>query len=199
MTSIENAVNIFKSNQGIMRMSGALVSGITRETLYKMLEQEIIVRLERGLYSLADGTELENPDLITVSLKMPNAIICLVSALSLHDLTTQIPHAIDVGIHYKSRVSTITSPPIRVFRFSGKAFTDGIDVQSIDGKEIKIFNKEKTICDCFKFRDRIGVDIAKEALKTYVETGKYSVERLLMYADMCKVKTIVGSYLEALL
>ena len=180
-------------------MSMAIESGISRKTLYKMLEQEIIIKLERGLYSLANGPHLGNPDIITVSIKIPNGIICLVSALSIHNLTTQIPHAIDVGIYFKSRISKIVSPPVRIFRFSGKAFIDGIDTKKMDGKKINIFNKEKTICDCFKFRDRIGVDIAKEALKTYIETGKYSVEKLLMYAEICKVSTIVKSYLEALL
>lgn len=199
MDNIENAIKIFNAHQGIMRMSGAIKFGISRKTLYKMVEQEIIIKLERGLYSLSNGPQLGNPDIITVSIKVPKGIICLVSALVVHNLTTQIPHGIDVGIHYKSRISKMISPPLRIFRFSGDAFTEGIETIKMDGKEINVFNREKTICDCFKFKDRIGIDIAKEALKSYIETGKYSVEKLLKYADICKVKTIVKSYLEALL
>jgi predicted transcriptional regulator of viral defense system len=196
--TVERAVEIFKKHGGILQTSMALGKGIHPRTLYGMRDDGIIERLCQGTYRLSDLPPLSNPDLTTVSLKIPKGVICLISALSFHEITTEIPHAIYVAIQRRSKCPQIDYPPVRVFQFSGKAFSEGIQTHRIDGKEVKIYCPEKTIVDCFKYRNKIGMNVPLEALKFYWKRKRPDLSKLLHFASICRVSNIMRPYLETL-
>ncbi|RLS59370.1 MAG: transcriptional regulator [Planctomycetota bacterium] len=135
----------------------------------------------------------------TVALKIPNGVLCLISALAWHELTTQIPHEICVAIPRGAEPPRLSYPPVRHFWFSGPAYSEGIETHAVDGVPVRIYSREKTLADCFKHRNRIGLDTVLEALKAYRQQGRVNVESLLHYADICRVKRIIRPYLEAVL
>lgn len=197
--AVEKAVALFEANGGVLRMADALRAGIHRNTLYSMFEQGIVERLCRGLYRLSDAQPLGNPDLVTVAKKVPDGVICLVSALAYHELTTQIPHEIHVAISRNSEPPRLDYPPVRVYRFSGKAFSEGIERPLVDIVPVGIYDREKTLADCFKYRNKIGMDTVLESLHLYRDQRRIDVDALLHYASICRVTEIIRPYLESIL
>lgn len=195
----KKARNIFRRHGGVLRMSEALYAGIHRRMLYSMLETGIIEQLSRGLYRLADLPPLGNPDLVSISLKIPNGVISLISALAYHEITTQVPHEVYVALERGTEPPRLGHPPIRVFWFSRQAFTFGIQTHKIDGVPVRIYSPEKTIADCFKYRNKIGLDIAIEALKLHRERKRFKRDDLVKFSQVCRVGKIMRPYLEALL
>ncbi|MFC2172289.1 type IV toxin-antitoxin system AbiEi family antitoxin domain-containing protein [Acidobacteriota bacterium] len=196
---LDNAKKIFRQHGGVLRMSKAIDSGINRHTLYSMLDAGIVERLSRGLYRLADLPPLGNPDLTTVALKIPDGVFCLISALAFHQITTQIPHEIYVALARDSRPPRLEYPPIRTFWFAQKAFSVGIETHEVDGVSLRVYSPEKTVADCFKYRNRIGIDVALEALKLYRERKQLDVTQVIYFARVCRVEKVMRPYLEALL
>ena len=180
-------------------MADAVRAGIHRNTLQRMVDSEILIRESRGLYRLADGPDLENPDLVTVTAKVPKGVICLISALSIHELTTQIPHEVYLAISRSATPPQIDYPPVRSFRFSGKAFTEGVERINFDGFEVPVYCREKTIADCFKYRNQMGLDTVIEAIKFYSAQPNRDVGKLMEYASVCRVATKIRPYLESIL
>ena len=195
----KDAVALFQSHGGILRTAEALRLGIHPRTLYAMRDSGVLERLSRGLYRLADLPPLSNPDLVTVALKVPRAVICLASALAFHELTTQIPHVVDVALHGRTARPRLDYPPLRVFRFSGPAWTEGVETHQIDDVSVRIYGPEKSVADSFKYRRKIGLDIALEALKLYRQHPGFDVSRLMHYARICRIENLIRPYLEALL
>jgi predicted transcriptional regulator of viral defense system len=183
----------------MLRMAQALRAGIHRRTFYAMRDAGVIEQISRGLYRLVDTPPLGNPDLVTVALKVPRGVICLLSALSFHELTTQIPHKVYVAIARDAEPPRIDHPPVRSFRFSGRAFTEGVETHELDGVPVRVYSREKTLADCFKYRNKIGLDTTLEALKLYKEQGRMSVDALMRFAEVCRVSRVMRPYLEALL
>jgi predicted transcriptional regulator of viral defense system len=198
-TTAEEAVALFRQHGGMLRTSEALRLGIHPRTLYALRDAHVLEQLARGLYRLVDLPPLTNPDLVTVALKIPQGVVCLVSALAFHELTTQIPHAVDVALESGSTRPRLAFPPVRVFWFSGPAWSEGIEVHQLDNTPIRIYGPEKSVADAFKFRRKLGLDLALEALKAYRRRPEFDVGRLLHYADVCRVEQIMSPYLEALL
>jgi predicted transcriptional regulator of viral defense system len=197
--STEDAITLFQRHGGTLRTSEALRLGVHPRTLYAMRDSGVLEQLSRGLYRLAELPPLANPDLVTVALKVPQAVICLVSALAFHELTTQIPHTVDVALHNGATRPTLDYPPLRVFWFSGPAWSEGIETYRVDEVPVRIYNPEKSVADSFKYRRKIGLDLALEALKLYRRGEKVDVGRLLHYARICRVERVMRPYLEALL
>ncbi|WP_138431928.1 type IV toxin-antitoxin system AbiEi family antitoxin domain-containing protein [Fodinibius saliphilus] len=195
---IDEAVRLFKKQGGILRTSEAEDLGIHNRTLYKMLEEGYVNKLERGVYKLADADMLSNPDLAIVAKKVPKARVCLISALDFHDMTTEIPHAVHIAIPRTNRDPKLDYPPVKTYRFSGESLTKGIESHKIDGVEVQVYSPAKTIADCFKFRNKIGLDIAMEALEEGIKRDKASYSDILKYAEICRVKTVIKPYLEAI-
>ena len=152
----------------------------------------------RGIYRLAKLPPISNPDLVTVAIRSPHAVICLISALAHHDITTQIPHHVSLAIPKDSRPPSIDYPPVQVHKFSGEAYTSGIEEHLLDGVRVKVYSPEKTIVDCFKFRNKIGMDVAVEALKLYKTRMKFNLSELLHHAKICRMERVMRPYLEAL-
>lgn len=174
-------------------------AGIHPRTLYALRDEGVVNRISRGVYRLAELGPMQNPDLIVISARVPNGVLCLISALSFHQLTTQVPHQVWVALPRGAEPPRVEFPPTRVLWFSGGAFSEGIKTHWIDGQELKVYGPEKTLADCFKFRNKIGLDVAIEALKLYWQAGKVRVDDLVHYADVCRVRKVMGPYMEAIL
>ncbi len=187
---------IFRKHGGQLRMSEAIAHGITRYMLYSLRDKGVIEQVSRGIYRLVELPPISNPDLVTVSLRFPNAVICLVSALAHHDITTQIPHYVSVAVPRNSRIPSLDFPPIQTHRFSSEAYKSGIEEHLIDGVSIKVYSPEKTLADCFKFRNKIGMDVVLEALKLYKTRKQFILGELLKYAKVCRVEKVMRPYLE---
>lgn len=199
MTNSEKkAISIIKGKGSIIRTREALKLGIHQRTLYRLYNRGLLVQLTRGVYQLADKP-ISNPDLITIGARVPQAVICLISALSFHNITTQIPHAVYLAIPKDTTPPSIENPPLSVHKFSGKAFTEGVEKHTIDGVSIKIYSAEKTLADCFKYRNKIGLDICIEALKLYKARRKLQINDMIKYAKICRVYNIMIPHLTSIL
>lgn len=203
-TKLENAAlakarKVFRKHGGILRMANAVQAGVHRNTLYAMRDAGIIEQLSRGLFRLADAPPLANPDLVAVARRAPRGVVCLISALALHDLTTQIPHEVWLAVPRDSEPPRVDYPPIRVFRFANQAFVAGVETRDMDGTKIRVYSREKTLADCFKYRNKIGLDTAVEALKRYKQQGRINGDAIMRYAQTCRVANVMRPYLEAVL
>lgn len=197
--SQQQAIELFREQGGILRTSEALKLGIHPRTLYALRDAGVLERLARGLYRLAEMPPPAHPDLVTVALKVPQAVICLLSALAYHELTTQIPHAVYVALERGSEVPRLDYPPLRIFWFSGPAWSGGIETQALDDVPVRMYDPAKSVADALKYRHRIGLDVALEALKLYRQHPAFDVSELLRYARVCRVEKVMVPYLEALL
>jgi len=198
-TAAEEAISLFREQGGTLRTSEALRFGIDPRMLYTLRDAGTVEQLARGLYRLADLPPLSNPDLIITAHKVPQCVVCLVSALAHHELTTQIPHAVHLALESGSRRPRLSFPPVRVFWFSGPAWSEGVEVHLLDGTPVRIYGPEKSVADAFKFRRKLGLDLAIEALKVHRTRPGFDVNRLLHYARVCRVEQVMSPYLEALL
>jgi predicted transcriptional regulator of viral defense system len=193
------AVKIFKNHGGILRTAQALKAGIHPGTLYAMRDSGTLEVISRGVFRLSDSPPLGNPDLVTVATRVPSGVICLISALAFYELTTQIPHEVHVALPRGAEEPRLDYPPIKTYRFTGEAFTTGVDVHVLDGVSIRIYSPEKTLADCFKFRNKLGLDTVVEAIRFYRERRSLKVDDLIRYATVCRVNKIMRPYLEAIL
>lgn len=190
---------IFQAHGGQLRMSEAIRHGISRYMLYNMRDKGIIEPVSRGIYRLVLLPPISNPDLVTVSLRFPNAVICLISALSYHGMTTLIPHVISLAVPRDARMPSLDSPPVQAYKFSEAAFNAGIETHTIDAVMVRIYSPEKTLADCFKYRNKLGMDVVMEALKRYKSDKSFKLDELLQYARVCRVEKVMKPYLEATL
>ena len=159
--------DLFREHGGQLRMSEALRLGLSRYRLYKLRDEGVIEQVSRGLYRLVELPPIGHPDLVTVGLRVPNGVVCLISALAFHDLTTQIPHEVYVAVRRGSRAPRLDHPPVRSFYFGAEAHAAGVEEHRLDGAPVRIYGPEKTLADCVKFRNRIGMDVVQEALRAY--------------------------------
>lgn len=198
-SATQHATRLIAQQGGMIRTAEALRMGIHPQVFYTLRDSGILEPLSRGVYRLAEQQPLSNRDLVTVAMRIPRAVICLVSALAFHGLTTQIPHMVSVALDRKAESPKLDHPPISVHRFSGESLTAGIEDHTMDGVTVHIYNQEKTLADCFKFRNQIGMDIVLEALKLYKDQGPFDITKLLAYARICRVERVMKPYLEAML
>ncbi|NGX34862.1 MAG: hypothetical protein K1060chlam1_01221 [Candidatus Anoxychlamydiales bacterium] len=196
---IDKAKKIFIKASGILSMSSAIGQGIHRRELYKMCNEGILEVIGRGLYRLTEYPLPSDIDLVTVGKLVPKGVVSLISALSFYDLTTQIPRFIYIAIPNKSRKPIIHYPPVKFFWFSEKQYKNGIKTISIDGHSLKIYDMEKTLVDCWRFRNKIGLDVALEALKTYFQLKKNKINKILEYAQICRVEKTLRPILETII
>ena len=198
-TTYSKYKKVFAENHGILRASTAINLGVPQHIIYKMVETGDLIREAQGIYRLKESEPLGNPDHVQISLRVPRAVICLVSALYYHDLTTQIPHQVYFALPRDVKTPKIEYPPIRVFHISEKPYQAGIVEEIVDGVKVKIYDREKTVADCFKFREKIGMEIALEALKEYLKQPHPNVSMLMKYAKVNRVEKIMRPYLKALI
>lgn len=184
--------------RGLIRARDLDSFNIPRVVLSRMVHQGQLERLSRGLYALPDRSVSEHSSLVEASRKYPQAVICLLSALRFHELTTQAPFEVWLAIDNKARKPSLDYPPLHVVRYSGKALTEGVVKHTIDGSEIKVTCVAKTVADCFKYRNKIGLDVAIESLKDVWQNKRCEVDELWYYAKLCRVNNVIRPYLESL-
>lgn len=195
----QSAVNIIREYGGQIHMNEAIMNGISRYQLYNLWNQGIIEKLTRGIYRLVDMPVMSDPDMVIINLRFPYAVVCLTSALSYYQLTTQIPHEISLAVSPHSRLPTLDSPPVHAYRFSDISFNAGIEKYENDGVSFQIYSPEKTLADCFKFRNKIGMDIVIEAVKLYKSRMTVNIDKLIQYGRICKVENVMTPYLEMII
>ena len=192
------AIKIFQSRGGILRTSEALTAGIHPRILYELKSSGILVQIQRGLYALTNLLNIEEPDFLAIAKKVPDGVICLISALYFHNLTIQIPKWIDVAVPQKYRVPTLENPPVHFHWFSEIVFRSAIEIHRYNGIPIRIYSPEKTIIDCFRLRRKIDLTISLEALKIYLKRKTANLKQLRHLAKESRVTRILEPYLEAL-
>ncbi|BBI17244.1 type IV toxin-antitoxin system AbiEi family antitoxin domain-containing protein [Neochlamydia sp. S13] len=198
MNAKQKALDLFKKNHGLLRTAEAIHLDIHPRTLYQMRDEGLLEQLAKGVYRLTEIPDFSEPDLVLVSKKIPQGIICLISALAYHEITTQIPHFVYVALPPKSRKSRLDYPPIRYFYYSEKAYSQGLETTLIGGYPIKIYNIEKTLADCIKFRNKIGTGVVIEALKMYWQRKNTQIDRLYEYAKLNRVEKILHPMMETI-
>ncbi len=181
------------------RFQQALAQGVHRSTLARWQRQGIVERVTRGVYRKADAVSSNQDDLVVVASRVPNCVFCLESALYFHELGTRIPHQVMISVERDSRTPAMEYPPVRCFRVSGKAFTEGVEIHQVGDAALRIYGKSKTVADCFKYRNKLGLDVALEALRALVREPGFVAGDLLRYCRICHVEKVVAPYLEALL
>lgn len=184
--------------KGVIGASDLKTLGISRNYLYSLNREGKLQKVARGLYELPDNQTTEHSTLIEVMKRVPNAVVSLISALSYYDLTTQLPHEVWITVPRGAWRPKIEYPALNLTYASKEIYSYGISKFKINGVEIKIYSPAKTIVDCFKFRNKIGLDIAIEALKRAWESKKVSMDELTKAAQVCKVAKIIRPYLEAI-
>lgn len=198
-TAREKAIDMIRKLGGIIRTQEALRRGIHRRTLYGLRDDGMLLPTSRGLYQLADMESFPTEiDLVNVAKLVPHGVICLISALFFHELTTQIPHEIWLAVDRKARKPKVDYPPVRSIFFTGPCFHEGIDVHRIMEQDVRIYNAPKTVIDCFRWRNEVGLDVALEAARSYLKRRGASPAMLMDYAKLCKVERLVTPYLEAM-
>lgn len=196
---IPKAIQIFRQHRGILRTAQALELGIAPLTLYEMRDAGLVIQEERGLYRLAETPLSDHPDLVQVSLLAPRAVICLISALAFHDLTTQIPHRVYIALPRHIKKPRFQYPALDVVWLPEAAYSAGIEKHLVDGISIPVYSREKTLADCFRFRKKLGQDVILEALKAYRSQKNVNTAELLRCARINRVEKMMLPYLEALL
>lgn len=182
--------------KGILRSREVEAEGISRTYLSRLVKQGDLVRIGRGLYQRADHEVTAHHSLAVAAKRVSGATICLLSALEFHDLTTQSPFDVWLAIGHKDREPSVDAVSLRIARMSGEAQNEGIQEHEIEGVTVPVYGPAKTVADCFKFRNRIGLDVAIAALRDYARDGA-SMDELWHFADVCRVRTVIRPYMEA--
>lgn len=183
--------------KGIIRAEDVEAVGISRNYLYRMHKEGLLEKNAVGLYALPETPVTENSSLAEVAKRLPHAVVCLISALSYHEITTQIPHEIWLTIPRGSWRPDVEYPPLNLTYVSGPAYSFGIQEHVINGVAVKIYSPAKTVADCFKFRNKVGLDVAIEALREAWRSRKVTMDELVEAAGVDRVSKIMRPYLEA--
>ncbi len=174
-------------------------AGLPRTYLYRLCGKGMLTKVGHGLYSLSEPDATEHLPLIEVSKRVPKGVICLLSALSFHRITTQIPHEVWIAVQRGSWRPDSDYPPLHVMRVSEPAFSFGVEKHRLNGVAVNIYSPAKTVADCFKFRSKVGFDVAIEALREVLRTRKATTDDLVRASEACRVSRVIRPYLEAVL
>jgi predicted transcriptional regulator of viral defense system len=192
------ALKAFSDKGGTLRTRDLIALGVHTDALYMLRDAGRVVELGRGLYRLAESDEAEHPDLALVAARAPDAAVCLISALSYHDITTQIPSSVHLAVPRGSYHGIRLPIPVTVYRFDPKTFYKGLETHRVGGMPLKIYSAARTVVDCFKFRNKIGLDVALEALRMARQRKRVQNRELLHYARLLRVEKPMSPYLQAI-
>ncbi len=195
----DELMSFIKNQGGVARFSTIIKEGFHPDSLVALEKQKKVEKIARGLYRIEDYTPDSYPDLIIASLQAPRGVICLLSSLAFHEATNEIPRRVDIAIPQGAHANRIKYPPVQFYRFAPEAWQAGMEGHEISGHTVKIYSLAKTVADCFKFRNKIGIDIAREALKISLMEKNVSPKEIMHYAKICRVVHIIKPVLETLL
>jgi predicted transcriptional regulator of viral defense system len=198
MASVSNRLMSLARKRQIIRSADVRPFGIPRTYLSRLVRRGLLSRVGRGLYRSKSSPVTEHLSLIQAEAKTPKGVICLLSALRFHEFTTQSPHEVWMAIGVKAWSPKITSPTIRLIRMSGAALSFGVKEYPVRGGTLKVYTPAKTVADCFKFRNKIGTDVAIEALKECFRLKKATIDEIAAAAKVCRVANVMRPYLESL-
>jgi predicted transcriptional regulator of viral defense system len=182
---------------GLVRPADLEARGIARAQLYSLLEQGLVMRQARGLYVVSEHPYTAEHALAQVAKRVPAGVFCLLTALRFHGLTTQNPADVWIALPEKARKPRLDYPRLRVARFSGAALTEGIELHRLEGVEARVYSAAKTVTDCFKYRNKIGIDVAVEALRDFNRRYRGGATELARFARICRVTRVMQPYLDA--
>lgn len=198
MTTNTETIIALARQSGFLTTRAVRAQGIAPYALQRLTERGILERVARGVYVLGDSPPItEHVTLIEACLRVPTGVICLLSALRFHGLSTQIPHAVWMAVDRKARLPQVEYPPLQIVRFGGAARTTGIETYTIAGETIRIYSIAKTVADCFKYRSTVGLDVAMEALSDAWRGKRTTMDALWQAAEIDRVAEIMRPYLEA--
>jgi predicted transcriptional regulator of viral defense system len=195
---LSTALKVFRDKGGTLRTRDLIARGVHTDALYTLRDSGRVVELGRGLYRVADAGEAEHPDLAVVAARAPKAAVCLISALSYHGITTQIPSSAHLAVPRASYHGIKLSIPVKVYRFDPKTFNEGLETHSMGGLPVKIYSAARSVVDCFKFRNKLGLDVALEALRLARQRKRVQNKELLRYARLLRVEKLMFPYLQAI-
>ena len=197
MNSIERHIKTLLRRAGTARSRDLVAAGVTRSELSRLAAAGQLVRVARGMYALPGYQGGEHSALVAVAKRSPGVVFCLLTALRIHDLTTQAPFEVWIAIGNKDHPPRMDYPPLRTVRFSEAALVAGVVMRRVDGMEVRVTSVAKTVADCFKFRNKIGLDVALEALREARRAKKASADELWNFAKINRVANVMRPYLEA--
>jgi predicted transcriptional regulator of viral defense system len=183
---------------GIVRPSDLETRGIPRARLYSLVREGLVERRGRGIYVARDHALTADHALAQAAKRVPNGVLCLLTALRFHGLTTQSPAEVWIALPEKARKPRLDYPRLRIVRFSGKALTEGVETHPVEGVNVRFYSAAKTVADCFKFRNKIGIDVAVEALKDFSRTHRGGANELARFARICRITRVIQPYLDAI-
>ena len=193
----DDAVTLIQS-AGIVRRAELETLGVSRSVLYRLVEEGEVERVARGLYVAAGHEPSAEHALALVAKRVPAGVVCLLTALRFHDLTTQAPAEVWLAIPEKARAPRLEYPRLRIARFSGTALTEGIETHQIEGVNVRVYSAAKTVADCFKYRHKVGIDVAAEALRDFGARYRGRATELAFFARICRVTRVMQPYLDAI-
>ncbi len=194
-TKTEQALELVRQ-MGILRPRDLKAHGLSPEYLRRLEQRGLVQRTSRGIYFATDAGLTENHSLAEACKRVPHGVICLLSALQFHNFTTQWPFEVWMAIDVKARLPRVSYPPLRIMRFSGEAFTYGIEEHWLEGVLVKIYTPAKTIADCFKYRNKVGTDVALEAMNDAWLKKLCTMRDIYRAAKVCRVENVMQPYLE---
>lgn len=195
--STEQKVLHLARKQRILRPRDLQAKGLPMDYLWRLHQQDKLEKVGRGLYAPPGTTLNEHQTVVQAALRVPHGVVCLLSALRFHELTTQAPFEVWMAIDVKARAPKEEIIPLRIVRFSGKALSAGVDTYSVEGINVKVYKPAKTVADCFKYRNKIGLDVAIESLRDCWRKKKATADELWHYAKVCRVARVMRPYLES--
>ena len=196
-TAQNKVLKLARRSQGVTARELA-GTGIHRQTLSRLVAAGELERIARGIYRLPEHPITEHHGLAVASAAVPQGVVCLISALQFHQLGTQLPRQIWLAIDRRARRPALKYPPLRIMRYSGAALTEGIEIHRLEGRTVRVYNIAKTLADCFKYRNKIGLDVALEALREAWRSRRFTMTDMHHYAGICRVQRVMQPYLEAL-
>lgn len=196
-TDREKTLKLARRSQGITTRELAAV-GIHRQVLSRLVMAGKLERIARGQYRLPERQITEHHGLAIASTAVPHGVICLLSALQFHGIRTQLPSEVWIAIDRRVRRPALKYPPLRVVRYTGAALTEGVQSHRLEGQTVRVYGVAKTLADCFKYRNKIGLEVALEALREAWRERRFTMDELDRYAAICRVQRVMRPYLEAL-
>lgn len=192
-------IGFVKNRSGLVGYSEIKKAGFDKAVLRSVVKSGRIKRVDRGLYRLTEGTQLSYPDLVAASIKVPKGIICLLSALAFHEATSEIPRYVHIAIPRGKHANKIKYPPVKYYHYAPDIWEEGLEDHNIQGHSIRVYGLARTVVDCFKFRNKIGMDVARDALKVAVKEKRIKPKEIIKYAKLCRVESVIKPVLEAII